>query len=175
VVAGVDSIEHGTHMTDEVMRLMKEKGTWYVPTISAGAFVADKAREPGYYPDIVRPKALAVGPQIQATFGRAYRAGVKIAFGTDAGVFYHGDNGREFELMVEAGMPANLALQSAMTRAAELLDRVDDVGRITPGAYGDIVAVAGDPLADISLMRRISFVMKAGVVYKSPDGITTIP
>lgn len=171
VVAGVDSIEHGTHMTDEVMRLMKEKGTWYVPTISAGTFVAEKAKEPGYYPDIVRPKALAVGPQIQATFGRAYRAGVKIAFGTDAGVFYHGDNGREFELMVEAGMPANLTLQSATKNAAELLDRVDDVGRIAPGAYGDVVAVDGDPLTDISLMRRVSFVMKNGVVYRhaSPE------
>lgn len=166
VAAGVDSIEHGTYMTDEIMRLMKEKGTWYVPTISAGAFVAEKAKEPGYYPDIVRPKALAVGPQIQQTFARAYRAGVKIAFGTDAGVFYHGDNGREFELMVEAGMPANEALQSATRNAAELLNRADELGAIEAGKFADIVAVQGDPVADISLMQKIDFVMKGGVVYK---------
>jgi imidazolonepropionase-like amidohydrolase len=165
IAAGVDSIEHGTHMTDAVIALMKEKGTWYVPTISAGAFVADKAREPGYYPEIVRPKALAVGPQIQQTFGRAWRAGVKIAFGTDAGVFPHGDNGREFELMVEAGMPAAEALQTATYNAAQLLDRWEELGSIAPGKFADVIAVKGDPTADISLMRRIDFVMKAGVVY----------
>ena len=167
IAAGVDSIEHGTHMTDAVIALMKEKGTWYVPTISAGAFVADKAREPGYYPEIVRPKALAVGPQIQQTFGRAWRACVKIAFGTDAGVFPHGENGREFELMVEAGMPAAEALQTATHNAAQLLDRWDDLGSIAPGKFADVIAVKGDPTADISLMRRIDFVMKAGVVYTS--------
>lgn len=171
IAAGVDSIEHGTHMTDAVIALMKEKGTWYVPTISAGAFVAHKAREPGYYPEIVRPKALAVGPQIQQTFGRAWRAGVKIAFGTDAGVFPHGDNGREFELMVEAGMPAAEALQTATHNAAQLLDRWHDLGSIAPGKLADVIAVKGDPTADISLMRRIDFVMKAGKVYTpvAPD------
>jgi imidazolonepropionase-like amidohydrolase len=167
IVAGVDSIEHGTHMTDEVMALMKEKGTWYVPTISAGVFVGEKAREPGYYPEIVRPKALAVGPLIQKTFGRAYRAGVKIAFGTDAGVFYHGDNGREFELMVEAGMPAAEAIQAATRNAAELLDRTDELGSLEVGKFGDVVAVSGDPTADISLMRSMAFVMKNGVVYRN--------
>jgi imidazolonepropionase-like amidohydrolase len=167
IVAGVDSIEHGTHMTDEVMALMKEKGTWYVPTISAGVFVGEKAREPGYYPEIVRPKALAVGPLIQKTFGRAYRAGVKIAFGTDAGVFYHGDNGREFELMVEAGMPAAEAIQAATRNAADLLDKSDDLGSLEVGKFADVVAVSGDPTADISLMRSMAFVMKNGVVYRN--------
>jgi imidazolonepropionase-like amidohydrolase len=167
IVAGVDSIEHGTYMTDEIMRLMKEKGTWYVPTIIAGVFVGEKAKEPGYYPEIVRPKALAVGPQIQQTFGRAYRAGLKIAFGTDAGVFYHGDNAREFELMVEAGMPANEALQAATKNAAELLDRWSELGSLEAGKFADIVAVAGDPTQNVSLMRNVGFVMKDGTIYKS--------
>lgn len=168
VAAGVDSIEHGTYMSDAVMRLMKEKGTWYVPTISAGVFVAEKAREPGYYPEIVRPKALAVGPLIQATAGRAWRAGVKMAFGTDAGVFYHGDNGREFELLVEAGVPANEALRMATRNAAELLDRWDELGSVSEGKLADIVAVTGDPVADITLMRKMAFVMKNGVIYQGP-------
>ncbi len=168
VAAGVDSIEHGTYMSDSVMRLMKEKGTWYVPTISAGVFVAEKAREPGYYPEIVRPKALAVGPLIQQTAGRAWRAGVKMAFGTDAGVFYHGDNGREFELLVEAGVPANEALRMATRNAAELLDRWDELGSIGEGKLADIVAVRGDPLADITLMRKITFVMKGGAIHHGP-------
>lgn len=168
VAAGVDSIEHGTHMSDRVIALMKEKGTWYVPTISAGVFVAERAAQPGYYPEIVRPKALAVGPQIQRTFGRAWRAGVRIAFGTDAGVFFHGDNAREFELMVEAGMPAAAAIQSATRNAAQLLDRWDELGSITTGKWADIVAVPGDPTVDIGLMRQVGFVMKGGEIYRRP-------
>ena len=175
VAAGVDSIEHGTWMSDEVMALMKEKGTWYVPTITAGVFVGEKAREPGYYPEIVRPKALAVGPQIQRTFGRAWRAGVPIAFGTDAGVFLHGDNGREFELMVEAGMPAAAALQAATRNAAQLLGEAESLGSLAAGKHADIVAVAGDPAADIGLMRRVDFVMKAGVVYKADGAPAVVP
>ena len=102
VRAGVDSIEHGTYMSDEVMAAMKERGTYYVPTISAGRFVAEKSKVDGYFPAVVRPKAAAIGPQIQETFARAYKAGVKIAFGTDQGVAPHGDNGWEFVYMVEA-------------------------------------------------------------------------
>ncbi len=166
VQAGVASIEHGTYMTDELMALMKEKGTYYVPTISAGKFVAEKAQVDGYFPVIVRPKAAAIGPLIQETFGRAYRAGVKIAFGTDQGVGPHGDNAKEFIWMVEAGMPPMKAIQSATLEAARLVDAEKDLGTVEPGKFADLVAVPGDPLADITLMTRVSFVMKAGKVYK---------
>ncbi len=111
VLAGVDSIEHGTFMTDEVMKLMKERGTYLVPTISAGVWVTEKAEEPDYFPDIVRPKAAAIGPVAFKNFERAYAAGVKIAFGTDSGVSAHGENAREFELMVAGGMPPMKAIQ----------------------------------------------------------------
>ncbi|MEP1742193.1 MAG: amidohydrolase family protein [Kangiellaceae bacterium] len=166
VMAGVDSVEHGTYMTDEVMRLMKKKGTYYVPTITAGKWVAEKAAIDGYYPAIVQPKAAAIGPLIQETFGRAYKKGVKIAFGTDAAVFPHGLNGREFKYMVEAGMPAIETIQSATLNTAKLLRIEDKLGSIKVGKLADLVAVDGDPLKDISLMETISFVMKDGVIYK---------
>jgi imidazolonepropionase-like amidohydrolase len=151
-------------MDDEIIALMKKHGTWYVPTITAGRFVADKARVPGYFPEIVRPKAERIGAQIQATFSRAYQAGVKIAFGTDMGVGPHGDNAVEFGYMVEAGMPAAEALQAATFKAAQVLG-VGDLGLIEPGFRADIVAVPGNPLADIALTRKVDFVMKDGVVY----------
>ena len=168
VEAGVTSIEHGTHMSDEVMQLMRERGTWYVPTIHAGRFVADKAREDGYFPEIVRPKAAAIGAKIQDTFARAYRAGVPIAFGTDMGVGPHGDNAREFIYMVEAGMPAAEALQTATIHAAEVLG-VDDQGRIAPGMRADIIALAADPLETIEAVMDVRFVMKDGTVFKHAD------
>lgn len=167
VLGGVTSIEHGTYMTPEVMSLMKQKGTWYVPTIYAGRFVADKARIDGYFPDIVRPKAIRIGSIIQKTAGDAYRAGVKIGFGTDMGVGPHGDNAREFLYMVEAGMPAAFALQAATINAAEVLG-VDDQGVIEPGKRADIIALPGDPVADIGNVMKVDFVMKDGVVYRSP-------
>jgi imidazolonepropionase-like amidohydrolase len=169
VLGGVDSIEHGTLMNDEDIRLMKEHGTWYVPTLSAGEFVTQKAKVSGYYPPQVAAKAAALGPLILATAGRAYKAGVKIAFGTDAAVFPHGQNAREFELMVQAGMPPLFALQAATTHAAELLKHDKDLGSVTSGKLADLIAVPGNPLDDISLMKRVSFVMKDGVVYKK-DG-----
>ena len=168
VRAGVDSIEHGTMMDDEAMALFKQKGAYYVPTISAGRFVADKAKDPDYYSPVVRPKAAAIGPQIQATFGRAYKAGVKIAFGTDAGVFPHGDNAKEFEYMVEAGMPALEAIRAATINAAALLDQSTVLGSVEAGYAADIVAVKGDPLKDVKLLQNIQFVMKDGTVYKKP-------
>jgi imidazolonepropionase-like amidohydrolase len=171
VLAGVDSIEHGTFMDDADMKLMKQHGTWYVPTIIAGDFVAQKAKIPGYYPAQVASKAARVGPLIMATAGRAYRAGVPIAFGTDAGVYPHGENAHEFELMVQAGMPAAFTLQTATRNAAKLLRMDKDIGSVEAGKYADIVAVPGDPVADIALMKRIEFVMKGGEVYKSPLGI----
>lgn len=169
VLAGVDSIEHGTYMTDEIIELMKKKGTYWVPTNLAGEWVAEKAREPGYFPEIVRPKAAAIGPEIRATFAKAQAAGVKIAFGTDTGVSPHGQNAREFELMVAGGMPAMKALQSATLVAAKLL-RIDDrLGTLESGKVADIVAVPGNPLADIRVMQNVAFVMKEGAVFKSPQ------
>jgi imidazolonepropionase-like amidohydrolase len=151
------------------MRLMKQRGTWYVPTIIAGRFVAEKANTPGYYPARIAEKAKQVGPLIQQTAGRAYKAGVRLAFGTDAGVYPHGDNAKEFGYMVEAGIPAAYALQAATTHAAELLRRSKDIGSLEPGKLADVVAVDGDPLQDIGALRRVDFVMKGGVVYRE-DG-----
>ena len=166
VKAGVHTIEHGTFMSDEVMEAMKDRGTYYVPTISAGRFVAEKAKIDGYFPAVVRPKAAEIGPKIQETFGRAWRAGVTIAFGTDQGVAPHGDNGLEFVYMVEAGMPAMAALKSATTVSAALLGMEKELGSVASGKIADLVAVPGDPLTDIALMAKVSFVMKSGVVYK---------
>ena len=167
VEGGVTSIEHGTYMSDRVMDLMKKRGTWYVPTIYAGRFVAEKAKVDGYFPEVVRPKAARIGALIQDTAAKAYRAGVKIAFGTDMGVGPHGDNAREFVYMREAGIPAAEALQAATLRAAEVLG-VDNQGAIEPGMRADIVAMPGDPLADIGAVMRVDFVMKDGEVYRAP-------
>ena len=166
IEAGVDSIEHGTHMDEEIRNLMVANGTYYVPTIMAGKFVADKAKIDGYFPELVRPKAAAIGPLIQRTFEKAHKAGVKIAFGTDSGVSAHGDNGQEFALMVEAGMAPADALRSATINSAQLLGVSDILGTLEAGKLADIVAVSGNPLDDISLMESVSFVMKDGVVYK---------
>ncbi|USI28713.1 amidohydrolase family protein [Alteromonas macleodii] len=166
IEAGVDSIEHGTYMDDEIRKLMKKHGTYYVPTILAGKFVADKAKIDGFFPELVRPKAAAIGPLIQNTFEQAHKAGVKIAFGTDSGVSAHGDNAQEFSLMVEAGMKPADALLSATVNSANLLGISDILGTLEEGKLADIVAVQGNPLDDISLMESVSFVMKDGVVYK---------
>jgi imidazolonepropionase-like amidohydrolase len=164
--AGVDSIEHGTLMDEETIALFKKTGHWYVPTISAGRYVADKAKDPNYYSALVRPKAAAIGPQLQATFARAHKAGVKIAFGTDAGVFPHGENAKEFGYMVEAGMRPIEAIRAATVHAALLLDQPQRLGQVEPGYVADIVAVDGDPLRDVKLLEQVKFVMKDGVVYK---------
>lgn len=169
VLGGVDSIEHGTFMNDADMKLMKEHGTWYVPTIIAGKYVEQMAAKPGYYPPQVAAKARQVGPVILATAARAYKAGVKIAFGTDAAVYPHGQNAKEFQYMVQAGMPPMYVLQAATTHAAELLHKSKELGQIEPGRQADVIAVPGDPLEDITAMQRVSFVMKGGVVYKQ-DG-----
>jgi imidazolonepropionase-like amidohydrolase len=170
VRAGVRSIEHGTLMDKETMGLMKKYGTYYVPTISAGEFVAEKAKVDGYYPEIIRPKAAKIGPQIKNTFQRAYKAGVKIAFGTDSGVSYHGENGKEFLHMVEWGMTPMEAILSATKIGAELLGIEDRLGTIEIGKTADIIAVKGDPIKDISILQNVSFVMKNGIIYKR-DGI----
>jgi imidazolonepropionase-like amidohydrolase len=167
VLGGVDSIEHGTYMDAEDMKLMVEHGTYFVPTIIAGDFVARTAREhPNYYPPQVAEKALKIGPLIQETAGRAYKAHVKIAFGTDAAVYPHGENAHEFELMVGAGMPTMFVIQAATINAATLLRHDKELGSLSTGKLADLVAVPGNPLDDISLMKKVSFVMKQGVIYK---------
>ena len=165
VIAGVDSVEHGTFMTEEVMDLMINKGTYYVPTISAGEWVAEKAKVDNYFPEIVRPKAASVGPQIGSTFGKAYKRGVKIAFGTDVGVQAHGTNWKEFVYMTQYGMDPMDAIVSATLETAKLLGEQNKLGSISVGKMADIIAVSGDPLKDMNNMKNIVFVMKEGKVY----------
>lgn len=168
VRAGVDTIEHGTFMDKEGIELMKQRGTYYVPTISAGRWVFDRAQDPDFFPALVRPKALEVGPQIQDTFAAAYKAGIKILFGTDSGVSMHGENAREFELMVQAGMPPMEAIRSATSAPARFLSIDDRLGTVAAGKTADLIAVPGNPLEDITTLQRVSFVMKDGVIYKGP-------
>ncbi len=167
VLAGITTIEHGTMMTEEVMDLMIEKGTYFVPTISAGKFVMEKAKIPGYFPPIIVPKALAIGPKIQETFAKAYKRGVKIAFGTDTGVAPHGSNAEEFVFMTEAGMPAKDAILSATKVTAELLGISDELGTIEAGKKADIIALPENPLENIKSTMDVKFVMKDGQVYKN--------
>lgn len=165
VIAGVDSVEHGTFMDDQDIQLMREHGTFYCPTVYTGIFVAEQAKK-GMYPPTVAAKAMQVGPQIIKTVSRAYKGGVKFAYGTDAGVYPHGQNWEDFIYLVQAGLPPAYTLQMATVNAAELLGHQDEIGSVTPGKYADIVAVPGNPLNDISVMGKVNFVMKAGVVYK---------
>ena len=166
--AGVHSIEHGTFMDDEAIELFKEHGTWYVPTILAGKYVGEKAEIDGFFPEVVRPKAAAIGPQIFETFARAYAAGVKIAFGTDCGVSPHGGNAEEFVHMVAGGMPPMEAIQSATLRGAQLLGIEDELGTVEAGKIADLVAVTGNPLEDVALMQSMAFVMKEGAIVIAP-------
>ena len=166
VRAGVKTIEHGTEMSDATMELMKAHDAYLVPTITAGKFVAEKAAIENYYPEVVVPKALAIGPQIQNTFAKAYKKGVPIAFGTDAGVFPHGENAKEFIYMTEVGMPIMEALQSATITNAELLDMQGKLGALASGYLADIIATNDDPTEDINTVTNVVFVMKNGVIYK---------
>ena len=166
VLAGISSIEHGTYMDQEIMDLMKANGTYYVPTIMAGNWVAEKAKIPNFFPALVKPKAEKIGPIIQSTFAKAYKAGVKIAFGTDSGVSAHGDNWQEFILMTTAGMSNKDALKSATIETAKLLGVEDKLGQIKPGMLADIIAFEDNPLEDISIVRNVGFVMKNGVIFK---------
>jgi len=165
ILGGVTSIEHGTFMNEEDMELAKKYGTYLVPTIIAGKSVADSAKIPGYFPPVIARKAMEVGTQIQQNFGKAYKAGVKIAFGTDAGVYAHGKNYLEFGYMVEAGMPPMEAIKAATTNAADLLGISDQTGSISKGKFADIIAVDGDPLQNIKDMKNVSFIMKQGKIY----------
>jgi imidazolonepropionase-like amidohydrolase len=166
IIGGVTTIEHGTLMSDKSMELMKEYGTYYVPTITAGKEVAEKAKIKGYYDELVVPKALAIGPQIQSTFAKAYKAGVKVAFGSDAGVYPHGINGKEFAYMNEVGMPVMECIQSATITNASILSMENDLGKIKEGFIADIVATEENPLDNVSTLEKVVFVMKEGIVYK---------
>lgn len=167
VLAGITTIEHGTLMNEEVMDLMKKMGTYHVPTIIAGRSAAEYAKIPGYYHPLVAPKAIEIGSKIQENFAKAYKRGVKIAFGTDAGVFPHGENAREFGYMVEGGMPAIDALLCAMQVNADILGYGDKIGSVEAGKFADLVAVNEDPSKNIKTMEKVTFVMKDGVVYKN--------
>ncbi|MGB5347200.1 MAG: amidohydrolase family protein [Woeseia sp.] len=167
VNAGVASIEHGTYMDDEVMRLMKRNGTFYVPTIMAGNWVAEMSKIDGFFPELVRPKAAAIGPLIRATFAKAYKAGVPIIYGTDAAVYPHGDNARQFAIMVAHGMTAMDAIKSATSLAAEYLGWSDEVGALAPGRFGDLIAVQGDPLKDVTVLQNVNVVIKGGLVFRN--------
>lgn len=169
ILGGVTTIEHGTFLDAEARELMKEQGTYLIPTISAGRFVAEKAEVDGYFPEVVRPKAAAIGPVSQKNFDAAYKAGVNIAFGTDCGVCPHGSNAREFLYMVEGGMPPMEAIQSATSVAARLLGIDDETGTLEAGKQADVIAVPRDPLRDITVLQEVSFVMKGGKVYKSVE------
>ncbi len=164
--AGVTTIEHGTFMDDEAIQLFLKTGAYLVPTIIAGKSTADSAKIPGYFHPLVQPKAVETGPYIQATFAKAYKAGVKIAFGTDAGVFKHGMNAKEFQYMTEAGMPVMEAIQSATIVAATVLDMKSELGSIESGKFADIIATDGDPLSNVATLMNVTFVMKDGKIYK---------
>ncbi|PNQ73949.1 amidohydrolase [Hanstruepera neustonica] len=166
VLGGVKTIEHGTLMSAETMQLMIEHDAYLVPTITAGKSVTEKAKIPDYYPDVVVGKALDIGPKIQDTFGKAYKKGVGIAFGTDAGVFLHGENAKEFGYMVEAGMPEMKALQSATITNAKILNMETEIGQLQPGFIADIIATNDNPVENIKTTENVIFVMKSGKIYK---------
>ena len=163
--AGVDSIEHGTYLDEESIRLFLETRAFLVATVLAGKTVEERARIAGYYPPLVVKKALEVGPTIQAALARAHRGGVRIAFGTDSGVSSHGENAREFVYMVEAGMNEMEVLVAATVNAAELLGLSGEIGSIEPGKAADLIATERNPLVDITELQRVSFVMKGGVIH----------
>lgn len=166
VNAGVTSIEHGTFMDEEVMDAMKKNGTYYVPTILAGEWVAEKSKIDNFFPELVRPKAAKIGPQILDTFTKAHKYGVKIAFGTDSGVSAHGDNWQEFALMVKGGMSPLETIQSATLETAKLFRLENEIGKIKTGFSADIIALRDNPLENIESLKDISFVMKEGTRYK---------
>lgn len=166
IIAGVTTIEHGSLMDKETATLMKEYGTYLVPTLSAGRYVAKMAKSKGYYPEIIVPKIIEIDAKLRTTFDMVYNEGVNIAFGTDAGVFPHGENAKEFGYMVETGWSEMFSLQSATITNAKVLDMEEELGQIAAGFIADIIAVDEDPTQNISTMENVVFVMKEGVVYK---------
>ena len=166
VLGGVNTIEHGTLMSLETMELMIKNNCYLIPTISAGKQVAEKARQPGFFPEVVAKKALEIGPKHQATMAKAYKKGVPMGFGTDAGVFPHGRNAIEFGYLLEAGIPVLKALKAATVTNAQLLGMTTELGQIKEGFLADIIAVDEDPSRNVRTLENVVFVMKDGVVYK---------
>lgn len=167
IKGGIRTIEHGSYMSEETMELMKQYNAYLVPTITAGKQVEEKAKIPGFFPEVVAQKAREIGPLIQGTFGKAYKKGVAIAFGTDAGVFPHGLNAKEFGYMVEAGMPIREALASATVTNADLLGMGDALGQLKEGFLADVIAVNDNPYTQVETLEEVVFVMKDGIIYKN--------
>ncbi len=168
MLAGVDSIEHGTFLDDDTAKLMHDRGTYLVPTLMAGQEVVKLAQKPGYFPPAVRAKALDVGAKMGAHVRRAHAAGVKIAFGTDTAVSPHGLNAQEFALLVKQGLTPMEAIETATVNAADLLGLSQGIGTLAPGKSADLIATAGDPTQDVTQLEHVTFVMKQGAIYKSP-------
>lgn len=167
IKAGVTTIEHGSLMKRNTALLMKEHGTYLVPTLSAGRYVADKAKVPNYYPAIILPKIEMIAAELKKTFEMVQKEGVNIAFGTDAGVFPHGENAKEFGYMVETGWSPMFAIKSATLTNAKILDMENELGQLAAGFLADIVAVDEDPTVNINTLENVVFVMKDGVIYKN--------
>jgi imidazolonepropionase-like amidohydrolase len=168
ILGGVKTIEHGTKMSDETMEMMKANDVYLVPTISAGKYVSKMANVDGFYPEVIRPKALEIGPKIQDMFSRAYEKNVPLVFGTDAGVFPHGENWKEFGYMVEAGMPVNLAIQSATLIPAKILKKENELGQLEVGFTADIIALDKKPTdKKTDAFKTVSFIMKDGMIFKN--------
>jgi imidazolonepropionase-like amidohydrolase len=164
--AGVASIEHASLMDDEAVLLFKKTGAYYVPTLTAGRATADSAKKPGHYPPIIEAKAKAIGPQMMGSFAKAHKAGVKIAYGTDAGVFNHGLNFLEFQYMAEGGMSPMEIITAATRNAADLMGILPEVGTIEPGKTADIIALDGNPLLDMKALSNVKSVIQGGKVVK---------
>jgi imidazolonepropionase-like amidohydrolase len=166
ITAGVDTVDHGSFLDDEAIKLFKARGTWLVPTMMAPLAALAQARA-GMLPPAVIPKAEEAAAAAFASHQRAIAAGVKIAFGTDTGVSKHGDNAQEFALLVKAGLSPAEALKTATVNAADALGRSASIGTIAPGKDADIIALTGSPLEEITRMQEIDFVMRHGTVHKS--------
>ncbi len=166
IIGGVNTIEHGSFMSEETMQLMIENNCYLIPTISAGRQVAEKAAQPGFFPPIIAKKALEIGPKHQATMAKAYKKGVPMGFGTDAGVFPHGMNAIEFGYLLEAGIPVKESLKAATITNAMLLGMSNELGQLKEGFFADIIAVDENPMKNVKTLENVVFVMKNGVVYK---------
>jgi imidazolonepropionase-like amidohydrolase len=166
VLAGVDSIEHGSYINDEDIQLMKQRGTYLVPTVYLEDWLIENLQTLGLTPSMIE-KAKMVMPIAQEHLSHAFKEGVKVAFGTDAAVYPHGLNAHEFGKMVSMGMTPLQSIQSATVNAADLIGWTDRVGTVEPGKFADIIAVQGDPLADVHVLENVHFVMKGGEVIKN--------